>query len=94
MRISQTSEIEGGRVLYPIGRIEAVSGWHANDAPPNGRDWKAVALERLSAKAKDYDADAIVSVDYHVDGVEACDLATIPLQRVAATGVAVKLARG
>ena len=87
MRISQTSEIEGGRVLYPIGRIEAVSGWHANDAPPNGRDWKAVALERLIAKAQDYDADAI-------DGVEACDLATIPLQRVAATGVAVKLARG
>ncbi len=94
MRISHTSEIEGGQVLYPIGRIEAVSGWHASDARPTGRDWKDVALERLIATAKDYDADAILNVDYHVDGVEAFDLASMPLERVSVTGVAVKLARG
>ena len=28
MRISSTGAIEGGRVLYTIGRIEAASTWH------------------------------------------------------------------
>ena len=94
MRISHTSEIEAGQVLFPIGRIEAVSCWHASDARPTGRDWKDVALDRLIATAKDYDADAIVNVDYHVDGVQAFDLAAVPLQRVSVTGLAVRIARG
>ena len=33
MRISSTDVIEGGRVLYTIGKIKAASAWHAaNDA--------------------------------------------------------------
>ncbi len=90
MRISHTHEVEGGRVLYPIGRIEAASGWHASSV---SGDWKNVALQRLIAAAMDYDADAIVDVDYKVDGVQTFDLSAIPLERISVSGVAVKLAR-
>ncbi len=92
MRISHTREVEGGRVLYPIGKIKAASGWHACDARPDSGDWKDVALQRLIAAARDFDADAIIEVDYQVDGVQTFDLGNIPLERVSATGVAVKLA--
>jgi uncharacterized protein YbjQ (UPF0145 family) len=90
MRISHTREVEGGRVLQTIGRIEAASGWHASNVTG---DWKNVALQRLIAAAQDFDADAIVDVDYRVDGVQTFDLAAIPLERVSVSGVAVKLAR-
>jgi len=93
MRISHTGEVEGGRVLYPIGRIVAATGWHAPDARAAERNWKDVALARLIAAARDLDADAIIEVDYRVDGVQTFDLANFPLERISATGVAVKLAR-
>jgi uncharacterized protein YbjQ (UPF0145 family) len=91
MRISFTQEIEGGRVLYPIGRIRAASGWRAVDA--NGEDCRAVALQRLIAAAQDYEADAIIGVGYEVDGARNLDLGSVPVERVAATGIAVKLAK-
>jgi hypothetical protein len=93
MRISHTGEVEGSRVLYPIGRIMAATGWHAPDIKPGERDWKDLALARLIAAAKDLEADAIIEVDYRVDGVQTFDLANLPLERISATGVAVKLAR-
>jgi uncharacterized protein YbjQ (UPF0145 family) len=93
MRISFTQEIEGGRVLYPIGRIRAASGWRAGAAAMSSDDCKAQALERLIAAASDYEADAIIGVDYEVDGAKIFDLAAVPVERVTATGIAVKLAK-
>jgi len=34
MHISSTGTIEGGRVLYAIGRIEAASTWHPAHGSP------------------------------------------------------------
>jgi uncharacterized protein YbjQ (UPF0145 family) len=94
MRISFTDEIEGGRILYPIGRVQAASGWHANGMAPGDKDWKEAALRELIRTAEDIEADAIVGIDYAVDGVSDTDLATRRLERVTASGGAVKLARG
>jgi uncharacterized protein YbjQ (UPF0145 family) len=92
MRISFTDEIEDGQVVYSIGRIKAATAWHASGAQPESGDWKDIALRALIRKAEDFEADAIIGVDYEVDGVQS-DLAPVPLQRVAATGIAVKLKR-
>jgi hypothetical protein len=93
MRISFTDEIEDGQVVYAIGRIKAATVWHASGAQPESGDWKAIALRELIRKAEDFEADAIIGVDYEVDGVQSADLAPVTLQRVAATGIAVKLSR-
>jgi uncharacterized protein YbjQ (UPF0145 family) len=93
MRISFTDEIEDGRVVQAIGKITAATAWHASGAKPVNGDWQAIALRELIRKAEDFEADAIIAVDYEVNGVEATDLAPVPLQRIAATGIAVKLAR-
>ncbi len=94
MRISHTGEIEGSRILYAIGRVTAASAWHASGTEPvQGGDWRLVALQRLMVQAADCDADAIIEVDYEVDGVKVTDLADVPVERVCAKGIAVKLAR-
>jgi hypothetical protein len=93
MRISFTDEIDDGQVVYAIGRIKAATVWHASGAQPQSGDWKEIALRELIRKAEDFEADAIIGVDYEVDGVQSADLAPVTLQRVAATGIAVKLSR-
>jgi hypothetical protein len=93
MRISFTDEIEGGRILYPIGRVRAASPWHASGAPCTHGDWKDAALRALIEKAQDIEADAIIGVDYETDGAAHNDLGQLELERIAATGIAVKLAR-
>ena len=40
MRISSTGAIDGGRVLYTIGKIGAASSWHADN-------WREFALSEL-----------------------------------------------
>ncbi|HUZ67097.1 MAG TPA: heavy metal-binding domain-containing protein [Beijerinckiaceae bacterium] len=91
MRISKTNEIEGRRILCSIGRIEAASAWHACGVRTSDVDWKALALQKLMQAAEEFEADAIVEVDYAVDDIETPDLG-LPLQRVCAKGVAVRLA--
>lgn len=94
MRISFTDEIDGGRILYPIGRVRAASAWRAAGAGQQEATLKDAALRALIETAAEFEADAIVGVDFEVDGAASLDLASIDLQRVAATGIAVKLARG
>jgi uncharacterized protein YbjQ (UPF0145 family) len=43
--------------------------------------------------AREFDADAIIGVDYGYDAVKLAELATVELRRVSATGIAVKLAK-
>jgi len=90
MRISHTANVEGGRVLYPIGKISAVTAW--SGLPASVHHARAAALRELIRAAEDADADAVIEVDYHVDGVASCDLPGVGLQRVSAVGIAVKLA--
>jgi hypothetical protein len=91
MRVSSTDVIEGGRVLYPIGKIKAGSAWHAANGAPLHDDWRERALRELIRRAEDIDADAIIGLDFEVDGVESIEGAGVALKRILATGVAVKL---
>jgi hypothetical protein len=91
MRISSTGAIEGGRVLYTIGRIEAASTWHPADGSPMQENWRELVLRELIHRAEDIDADAIVRVDCQNDGAIRIDETRVKLKRVVATGIAVKL---
>jgi len=89
MQVSRTNTLEGGRDHYSIGRIKAAAGWRAVNASEADR---LAALEALIREAQEYDADAIIGLDFEVAGVQSADIGAAPLQRVAATGIAVKFA--
>ncbi|HET6376696.1 MAG TPA: heavy metal-binding domain-containing protein [Methylocella sp.] len=91
MRISSTPVIEGSRILYAIGKIEAASIWHPEDGTPLQGNWRELVLRELIRKAEDIDADAIVGVGYRDDGVLKIDETGVKLKRVVASGTAVKL---
>ena len=93
MRISFTNEIDGGQIVYPIGRIRAASGWRASTTSPADESAKDVALRALIQQATEFEADAIIGVDFEIDGASHLDLANVYLKRVAATGIAVRLAK-
>ena len=52
MHISSTSAIEGGRVLYAIGRIEAASTWHPAHGSPLQENWRELVLRELIRKPR------------------------------------------
>jgi uncharacterized protein YbjQ (UPF0145 family) len=89
MQVSRTNKLQGGRGHHSIGRIKASAGWRAVNAPAAEAD-RAAAVRALIREAEDYDADAIIGLDFEVDGVKGADIDGTPLQRVAATGIAVK----
>lgn len=92
MRISFTGTLEGGRVLYNIGKIEAASAWHPENSEPLQPNWRELILRELIRTAEDIDADAIIGVDYQNGGAVRIDETGVKLKRVVATGIAVKLA--
>ncbi len=91
MRISFTGTLEGGRVLYNIGKIEAASAWHPENCEPLQDNWRELILRELIRKAEDIDADAIIGVDYQNGGAVRIDETGVKLKRVVATGIAVKV---
>jgi len=91
VRISSTKTIEGSRVLYTIGEIEAASAWHPENTSPLQNDWQEEILRELVRKAEDVDADAIVGVGYRNDAPIRNAEGGINLKRVVASGMAVKL---
>lgn len=93
MLISTTDSVDGGRILYPIGKIQAASGWHAAQIESN-KEWRELALRNLIQRAEDIDADAIVDVNYEMDRVVPADWTGVNLRRVLVTGTAVRLAVG
>ncbi len=90
MLVSSEFEIANGRILREIGRISATSGWRREGGDAGQRER---ALMRLIEAAKDLEADAIIGVDYSLDGARTIDLGELPLQRVEAHGIAVKLVK-
>jgi hypothetical protein len=91
VRISFTGTLEGSRVLYNIGKIEAASAWHPEDSEPLQPNWRELILRELIRTAEDVDADAIICVDYQNDGAARIDETGVKLKRVVATGIAVKV---
>jgi uncharacterized protein YbjQ (UPF0145 family) len=93
MRVSSTETIEGGRILYSIGTIKAASAWHAQGSAPHQTDWRESVMADLIRKAEDLYADAIIEVNYEIDGIAGMDGGFgVKRQRILATAVAVKLA--
>jgi hypothetical protein len=91
VRISFTGTLEGCRVLYNIGKIEAASAWHPANSEPLQPNWRELILRELIRKAEDIDADAIIGIDYQNGGAVRIDETGVKLKRVVATGTAVKL---
>lgn len=91
MRVTAKREFEGTRIVQEIGPIRAASGWRGQTSPQAQRE---AALRKLQDLAREYEADAIVGLDFEVDAVSAGELTPVSLERISATGVAVKLARG
>ena len=92
MLISEKDAIEGARVLYPIGQIKAASTWHAVGYTPVSNNWRERVLQDLIRRAEDIDADAIIGLDYKVEPVENREEGGVALERVYATGIAVRIA--
>jgi len=92
MRISATSEIEGGRIGTKIGQIEAASTWHAAVLQNLEAELREHALQALIRLAEDVDADAIVGVEYAVDAGSTMGESGIAMQRIRVRGLAVRLA--
>ena len=92
MRISSTKVIEGSRILYAIGEIQAASAWHPETMVPLHQEWREQVLRALIRQAEDIDADAIVGIDIKNDVPVRNEETGVNLKRVVATGTAVKLA--
>jgi uncharacterized protein YbjQ (UPF0145 family) len=91
MRTSTTNEIDGGKISTPIGRIEAASAWHAANSNDWTESWRELALRNLIRRAEDVDADAIVGLEFEVDGDVNMAETGVALARIRAKGIAVKL---
>jgi uncharacterized protein YbjQ (UPF0145 family) len=89
MLVSEKDAIEGARVLRTIGTIKATSAWHAVGYQPVSNNWRERVLQDLIRRAEDIDADAILKVDYKVE--PSANLDGVELERVCATGLAVRL---
>ena len=90
MQVSCSHRLEGGCGHHVIGRIKACAIWRAVGTVGEGD--RQAALRALVLEAQAYGADAIIDLDFEVDGVPCADIGEAPLQRVAATGMAVKFA--
>jgi uncharacterized protein YbjQ (UPF0145 family) len=91
MQVSFSSGLDG-RPVTAIGRIRAAARWRAAGEPGTEGDRQA-AIEALMREAEEYGADAVVDVRFEVDGVKGSDIDGVALERVTATGLAVRFAR-
>jgi uncharacterized protein YbjQ (UPF0145 family) len=92
MYVSFSSGLDDGRPLTAIGRIRAATRWRAAGDPAAEADRQA-AIEALTREAEEYGADAVIDVRFELDGVKGPDVEGVDLQRVTATGLAVRFAR-
>ena len=92
MYVSFSSGLDDGRPLTAIGRIKAAAQWRAAGDPGAEADRRA-AVEALTREAEEYGADAVIDVRFEFDGCKGCDVEGVDLQRVTATGLAVRFAR-
>jgi hypothetical protein len=91
MQVSLTHELEDGRQTRAIGVIKAVGVWRAAGAGRGEAD-RYAALKALIREAEDYGADAILGLEFEIDGCVRSDIDGVALQRVVARGVAARFA--
>jgi uncharacterized protein YbjQ (UPF0145 family) len=86
MQVSFAAALDDGRRTVPIGRIRAAAPWRAAIEPSLEADRQA-AVVALRREAEEYGADAVI------DGCKGYDVDGVRLQRVTATGLAVRIAQ-
>ena len=91
MQVSFAAALDDGRRTIAIGRIRATGPWRAAGGPGAEADRQA-AIEALTREAEEYGADAVIDVRFEVDGCKGCDIDGVRLERVTATGLAVRFA--
>jgi len=91
VRVSSSGTVEGGRVLYAIGRIEAASPWYPESGAPLHDHWREEILRELMLKAQDIDADAIIDLVFETEPALRIDETGVRKRRIIASGIAVKL---
>jgi uncharacterized protein YbjQ (UPF0145 family) len=89
VQVSYSNRLEGGRRHRSIGRLKASSGWRTINASAVETD-RLAAVRALIREAEEYEADAIIGLDFEIDNLKCVDIGGSPLQRVAVTGIAVK----
>ena len=93
MQVSFAAALDDGRRTIAIGRIRATAPWRAAGDRPSAEADRQTAIEALRREAEDYGADGVVDVRFEVEGCKGYDLDGVRLQRVTATGLAVRFAQ-
>jgi hypothetical protein len=91
MQVSSAAALDDGRRTIAIGRIRATGPWRAAGGSGAEPDRRAV-IEALTREAEDYGADAVVDMRFEVEGCKGGDIGGVRLERVTATGLAVRFA--
>jgi uncharacterized protein YbjQ (UPF0145 family) len=93
VRVIFENETDFDKLIF-IGKLRGESNWYGPSAASSEETYKEKALDKLIGVAKEFEADAIVGVDFAVDHVESGDTpGSAPLRRICVTGVAVKYPR-
>jgi uncharacterized protein YbjQ (UPF0145 family) len=91
MQVSFAAALDDGRRTIAIGRIRATAPWRAASGSSGEADRQA-AVEALRREAEEYGADGIVDVRFEVEACTGCEIDGLRLERVTATGLAVRFA--
>ena len=81
MEVSFAADLDDGRPLTPIGRVRATTRWRA--AGGDGADAeRQAAIEALTCEAAEYGADAVVDVQFEIDGVKGADIDGVAVRSI------------
>jgi hypothetical protein len=92
MYVSFSTGLDDGRPVTEIGRVRAPTRWRAAGDPATEAD-RQTAIEALTREAEEYGADAVIDVQFEIDACKGYDVDGVRLQRVTATGLAVRIAQ-
>ena len=92
MQVSFAAALDDGRRTIEIGRIRATGPWRAA-GDPGAEANRQTAVEALRREAEEYGADGVVDVRFEVEGCKGSDIDGVRLERVTATGLAVRFAQ-
>jgi uncharacterized protein YbjQ (UPF0145 family) len=90
MRVSFAAALNDGRRTIAIGRIRATGPWRAAGASAEAD--RQAAIDALTREAEDYGAEGVVDVQFEIEGCKGCEIDGLRLERVTATGLAVRFA--
>ncbi len=91
MRIGSSKDLKN-KTLNSLGQISAASDWRGAGELADADAPQLKALHQLMLAAEDYDADALLDVNYTEEILPRAEYpGAAPLKRVCATAVAVKL---